>query len=348
MAGNIGIKEEKMFKDLLVLDSLRGFDSVGVAALHSNKEVTVLKKAMSVMDFMDLKAFDSLMKRKNAILMGHNRYATKGVVNNTNAHPFDFETLVGAHNGTLTGQWRLNNHKDYAVDSENIFHHIEELGVEDLWGKLDGAAALTWIDKTDQSINFLRNKERTLYICPSEDGKTVFWASEKWMLIVASNRQDVKLDTEKLDMLPENTHININFNGDAPEIKVKKLEPYVYVYTPPANQYNHVNLLEKVGKKIGDFLSFEVDKVMSFGASSMNDVYGRTYNGTAIRILSVPNSNRKLIDALATSTNCFKAKIVSQANWGAVPHLVLSEYSCVEIGFAFEEQEDEKEAVGKK
>lgn len=191
-AGNISFKHEKVFKTLLILDSLRGIDSTGVAVVNRKGEVKIAKSVGNPFILMDTKRFDRAMQGFNCVMIGHNRYATQGSVSDRNAHPFDFDTLVGAHNGTLRNKHVLDNHTDYDVDSENLYHHMDKNGVEDTIHKLDGAWCLIWFNKDEGTLNFLRNKERPLHMCYTNDGETLFWASEKWMLSVALSREAVE------------------------------------------------------------------------------------------------------------------------------------------------------------
>jgi hypothetical protein len=56
-----------------------------------------------------------------------------------------------------------------------------------------GAWALTWYDKLDGTLNFLRNDKRPLYYCYSEDKCTIAWASELDMLSYALRRRNKKI-----------------------------------------------------------------------------------------------------------------------------------------------------------
>jgi hypothetical protein len=64
----------------------------------------------------------------HSILIGHTRFATTGACTTDNAHPFPFDTLVGAHNGTLSNHDELNRKygRHFPVDSMHIFKHIED------------------------------------------------------------------------------------------------------------------------------------------------------------------------------------------------------------------------------
>ncbi len=192
MAGNITAKEEKMMKTLLILDSLRGLDSTGVASVGVDN-VLLAKSVGDPFQLFETRNFLEILKRRNFVLLGHNRAATVGKVTRANAHPFDFDTLVGAQNGTLTNKWELPSGNKYDTDTEALFHEIEEKGVKEAISKAKGAWALTWYNKEENTINFLRNKERPFNFAFSEDGKTIFWASELWMLQTAAAREDIKL-----------------------------------------------------------------------------------------------------------------------------------------------------------
>ena len=193
VAGDITIKLERTMRTLLILDSLRGDDSTGIAAVPRIGETIVAKELGGPFDLFDSKKFKSALTKSNRAIIGHNRFATSGGVSKSTAHPFDFDTLVGVHNGTLRNKWKLEDAKDFTVDSENLFHHIEKKGLRDALDTVDGAYALVWWDKLNDTLNFLRNKERPMWIAATKDGKALVWASEKWMMEVACSREGVDL-----------------------------------------------------------------------------------------------------------------------------------------------------------
>jgi len=88
---------------MLLLDYLRGVDSTGLAAVRNkDSEVKVVKAAVNPIDLFGYKNFDMVLTGATSkVLIGHNRAATLGKVNNVNAHPFHCGAVVGAHNGTL-------------------------------------------------------------------------------------------------------------------------------------------------------------------------------------------------------------------------------------------------------
>lgn len=203
-AGLITSVEERLFRQLLVLDSIRGEHSTGVAAVNMLGAVDVAKTVGDPFQLFETKSYEGIMRQANRVLIGHNRYATTGKINRRNAHPFEFDGLVGAHNGTLHNKYALKNHNDFDVDSEALYSHINEEGLDAAIKLVRGAWALTWYDKDNETINFLRNEERPLFYCISENKKVIFWASEAWMLQSVFSREGYKIG--KVYVLPTDTH----------------------------------------------------------------------------------------------------------------------------------------------
>lgn len=193
-AGDLVIKDETVFKQLLAVDSLRGNDSTGVATINRADVVKIAKQVGDPFNLMEFSQFKSAFNGAIKCLIGHNRYATTGKINKKNAHPFELDGVVGAHNGTLNNKWNLLDHNDFDTDSEALFNHIDVKGLKDAIETAKGAYALTWFDKEKNTINFLRNKERPLFFTFSEDRKKIYWASEKWMLEGVLERNEVKFD----------------------------------------------------------------------------------------------------------------------------------------------------------
>ena len=131
-AGNLTIKTDAVFKTLLILDALRGIDSTGVAAIAKDNTDRIVKGVGDPYCLFDNRRYNEVMSRANHILIGHNRYATQGSVSRKNAHPFEFTELIGVHNGTLKSKHKLLDSRNFDVDSENLYHHMNEKGLDDL------------------------------------------------------------------------------------------------------------------------------------------------------------------------------------------------------------------------
>jgi len=198
VAGDIGHKERKAFKTLLLVDSLRGEDSTGVAIVSSVRALAprVIKEVGPPHWLFWSKEYqDEIPKMTNVVLMGHNRSSTRGKISKENSHPFVFSKIIGAHNGTLSYANSLDKFYDFEVDSEALFYNIDEYGPEETIPKTSGAWALTWWNTESRTLHLLRNDERPLVYCYSKDRKTLFWASEPGFLHFALSRADIKYGT---------------------------------------------------------------------------------------------------------------------------------------------------------
>lgn len=190
IAGKLEYKDEAMMKRLLVFDYFRGPDSTGLASIRNNGDVKIAKGAVGPLDLFDTKKFQETNSGHSSIaFIGHNRLATKGGVNNINAHPFQYGHIVGAHNGTLDqSSWTALEDaigEKHSVDSMAVIHAIEKLGIEETVKLLQGAWALTWYDLEAKTINLLRNDQRPLWMAYSKKFDRLFWASEHKILDLA-------------------------------------------------------------------------------------------------------------------------------------------------------------------
>lgn len=247
MAGKIGRSEKLAFRDLLLLDTVRGVDSTGVVGINEDNSSLTAKEVGLPDSLFKYDCFDikGLWKGTPKVLIGHNRAATLGSVTKKNAHPFHCGSVYGAHNGTLERYqlWRLEDHTSYEVDSEALIHTIDKIGLEKALEKTAGAYALTLFDTATEELQIIRNDKRPLYITFSDDGDTMFWASEYLMLTIALGRNGVT-HTEPVSV-PEDTYLSMKISK-AEDVKVKnliygkKMEGFkqpVYSYRSPVVPY---------------------------------------------------------------------------------------------------------------
>jgi len=196
IVGNIDGKAEKAFKHMLILDSLRGEDSTGVlsVAKHQDGQEMVAKQVGDPFMLFDHKSYDKTVShRSSRVLLGHNRYATTGGVNRQNAHPFEFPSVIGMHNGTLTNKHYFDRDNKFNVDSEALYNCIDLFGIDEAVKHAKGAWALTWWDKDARTINYCRNKERPLFYALDTKEEMLFHASERWMITIAASRNGIDL-----------------------------------------------------------------------------------------------------------------------------------------------------------
>lgn len=235
MAGHIDPNLKDVFKDMLFMDTLRGSHGTGIFTRknYGNEKTgcEIVKYAMPAYDFLEMKKVIASFTPQVKCLIGHNRYATQGAHTARNSHPFNHGQLYGVHNGTLRKQELLPDHQQYEVDSDNIYHSLNKLGVIDTVPKLAGAYALVWWDELTGTLNMLRNSERPMAFALTKNGHTLIWSSEPGILAAAAHRRGVAL--QDLDELPINSHFmweidNVTGKGKPlPKPVTQVVQPYV-------------------------------------------------------------------------------------------------------------------------
>jgi predicted glutamine amidotransferase len=202
VAGNLFKKEIDAFNDLLWCDSLRGMDSTGVASAKPNGDVVYLKAVGPAPDLMNLRGYSDVTSMANRVIIGHNRAGTIGAKTKYNAHPFIFDEVFGAHNGTVdyASKNRMIKGGEFQTDSEAIFNNIAIEGIDATLPKLDGAWALVFVDRDKNTLNMIRNDKRPLFYAYGKDKKQLFWSSEVGLLMWVLARNGIEY--EKINQLP--------------------------------------------------------------------------------------------------------------------------------------------------
>lgn len=258
MAGNLCIKSNKAFRTAQLVDQFRGVHSTGVAFVPIGAKEVIIDKELGVPNnlWAESNLYDNkgILSRVPLAVVGHNRAATIGDVTIDNAHPFKHEHIHGAHNGTLRVYSDLKGSDKYDVDSKALFHHISEEGARDTWSNFLGAAALSWWDDKEKTINLVRNKERPLHVAYFKKGTAIIWASEEWMIHAALESAGLEVDegTDKLEnpfmLKPNYLH---SFKPSTTNIRLEEvveLEPKKYV--APATRYHSAIAGPKNGGKV--------------------------------------------------------------------------------------------------
>ena len=164
-------------KFIMLLNSIdRGGDATG----FYNTKQQVIKAAENAKVFIPKTHIT-----KNDNFIGHVRAKTVGVNTDNNAHPFKYDTVVLAHNGTLQNHYNLLNKyqleiKDFNVDSQclagmldvsmsnNPYDNYDPLEYFKPITEIIGAAALLFKDRRDENLGrtsrlfAYRNSERPL------------------------------------------------------------------------------------------------------------------------------------------------------------------------------------------
>lgn len=229
----------KAFTQGIILDTLRGFHSTGLAYVDYDGNAEVYKKPVPGYDFVELKKYQEIIKdpEKYPIMIAHNRWATKGKINTQNAHPFQHDHITGVHNGSLSSWKYLAPNEDFDTDSEHIFHALANNETPNVLSRIDGAAALVWHDATDNTVHVVRNEERPFYIVHIKGRELVFGASELEMLELMCARNDLEIE-ESYSVGDKNEFIFDIKNLHSPHIILREMEdPYTYNYYQQGNGY---------------------------------------------------------------------------------------------------------------
>lgn len=217
------------FKDLLYLSAFRGRDSTGVAAIRTKKNAITLRKH-DVEPGEFISAYGSkngyLSDSRCDIMMGHARWATMGLVNEANAHPFETSKYVGAHNGTLVETRFRDPDK---TDSEMLFLEMDQRGiVETLTGLSRASAwAVSIYDKVTKKLWLGRNDKRTLYVGFDDSAGVMFWSSELEMLHFVMRREG-RATLSCFSLRP-----NFLYEINIPDIKRGVHAPWISHEVPP-------------------------------------------------------------------------------------------------------------------
>lgn len=248
MCGHVGIFGKDIntstvsaFEDLLYMDALRGEHATGVAMISPNATARVIKKPVTASIFLDSPDVVTAMRSaaSSMALLGHNRYATQGALNEENAHPFSHGHITMAHNGTLRTRRGLSGlEQDYEVDSNHIAYTLSRAEPETFLGRLNGAYALVWHDSMNHTVSFARNSERPMFIAKVKDKDIYMYASEIGMLYAAATRKKRDIVFEYVDELPVHTIRTYQLPRDF-KTAVVKLPDVTYI--AEAAEYDYGN-----------------------------------------------------------------------------------------------------------
>ena len=163
---------EDKLKNLLLYNETRGKDSSGLF-IKNGEDVSLVKSVGTVSE--NLLPNIKFPKEGNLII-GHTRAKTQGAVVKENSHPFQYGTIIGAHNGRITNAWGLCldhglKSTDYDVDSMVVYALMNKFkveGHEDYIVKtiklLEGPQALLFTDlEFPNRLYFFRRYTDVLY-----------------------------------------------------------------------------------------------------------------------------------------------------------------------------------------
>lgn len=320
MCGNVGVfgknltfKHREYFVDALYADALRGKHGTGIFSISNSGNVDIFKKAMSSSDLIDTKRFEKFMI--NAVgstkaYIGHNRHATRGGISDKTTHPFQHGDITMVHNGSLISTYQLPDNKDFTVDSDNIAHSLNVAGVDETIKKLNGSFSLVWHNAVDDTLNFIRNSERPMYIGKVKDADIWMYASEGEMLAWIANRRQI--DIESIFLTDVMKLYSFNMKDGSFELTTREVEEYKptfpsrYIDNFPAKAHSTTNdTLKSLGVKMGETVMFSMCEFEAYNPGGTKGIltgYMDTVPYEAVMIFNV--TMPKNIKATFTANVC--------------------------------------------
>ncbi len=258
MCGLAGVMGRKLdlsaiqkFKDIFLFAQVRGEDGAGMMSVPTKQHVQSVRVQRTVWSsghLVTTQEFNDCIKGDVSIIVGHARQPTRGGTKIENVHPHRCKNILLVHNGTMTyiGDASIPTG---ASDSKLVAQAIAEKGAQGFVNSSWGAYALVWIDLDKQTINFLRNGDRPLWLVNERHNmlgdsgvRNMYWASEQWMLNTGLGRYSSYVK-ERHDYfsLPVDEHwsypLDVKGSIDKPTITPCKRAPYSVV--PYKDDYSY-------------------------------------------------------------------------------------------------------------
>lgn len=234
------LSREKYFNNALFADALRGMDSTGVFVAEKDGDVSYFKKAVNSLDFMNMQYYPQFSRKYDnaAFVVGHNRKATKGAVNNMTAHPFYYNDIILVHNGTLNNHRTFPEGSSFDIDSEALTWAVASIGAKKAFEMARGSFACVWYDQSQKALRMVRNSERPLHYVKCVNQDAILFASEPAMLLWCAHRNDIQLGSIK--PLPEGVIYSFDpENLDEPTKEKITLQTFSYTANPKRKGGNH-------------------------------------------------------------------------------------------------------------
>jgi len=207
---------QKFMKSGLFVDTLRGFDSTGIACINKDNKPIVLKSLLAGHDFVQTQRFDRIVSGLHALYIGHNRAATRGTINIDNAHPFEQGPITLAHNGTLDN-WNNLSKGHFTSDSQAIAQGLAEVeeaqAIPEFLESIRGAFAIAWYDERTNLFNLARNDKRPMMVAWVDKLNQLVFGSEELILRLAADRAEWKLTDVQEQPPGEHWTISVDKDG---------------------------------------------------------------------------------------------------------------------------------------
>ena len=283
----------------------RGYDSSGVALIHNN-EINLYKKQGKV---VELESFASGKNIDGNIGIGHTRWATHGVPNDSNAHPHFSESndLAIIHNGIIENYASLKAELEQRghtftseTDTEVLIHLIEDIqqktqvdlveAVRIALNEVIGAYAIVIISKDNPEMLVTAKKSSPLVIGIGKEGD--YHIASDATPIVEYTKNVVYLEDGEIGVVQKGEDLRL--------INIKNQEQTPYIQELEV----HLEAIEK-----GGYEHFMLKEIYEQPQTIKNSMRGRISVDKGIVSLGgirdyeqkIINANRIIIVACGTS-----------------------------------------------
>lgn len=260
MGEGITNADNYIIDELMLLSSTRGIDGTGlVVGRFRGGPKPISHKVVGDPFYWRFacKGKDGgLYSITNEYAIGHTRWKSAGGTDADSmrkcVQPFVYDKCIVTHNGTIN----YDSYEPFFNDSHRITSKINETAPKDIqsvFTELDGidaSYAFVWYNRSNQTMNFLRNSYRSLFFAVNKKRSVFYWASEKRML-------DFALANEEVDIFYFEP--NRLYTTDCDKFKsYRKMAEWMssVEIKPPKPKLIHI------GKKLNDTLLTEGDDYM--------------------------------------------------------------------------------------
>lgn len=229
----------------------RGYDSSGIAYLDKNNNIKIYKKVGQI------KNLDQILNYEDEANLGisHTRWATHGVVTDTNAHPHNQGKITLVHNGIIENYEELKKELEKegynfksSTDSEVAAALIDKLYKENkdmlktlviLKDKLKGSYAFNIINSDIPNKIYGIRKDVPLIVGVSDHGN--MFASDIPAILHVTNKYIVLNNNEIVELEQDNIKY---YNSEGKEITKEVKEYAGTIDSISKNGYDHFMLKE--------------------------------------------------------------------------------------------------------